>query len=87
VGAAVYGNAGAYGHSISERIAAVTYVDGRSLRTIGGQQCEFRYRDSIFKRRKDWVIASVDLDLSEGDAAGLARREISPVDEVRRQHI
>ncbi len=74
VGAAVYGNAGAYGHSISERIAAVTFVDGLSLRTVPASHCEFRYRDSIFKRRKDWVIASVDLDLAAGDPDGLARR-------------
>jgi UDP-N-acetylmuramate dehydrogenase len=81
LGAAVYGNAGAYGHSISERIAAVTFVDGPGLRTIPRQECEFRYRDSVFKRRKDWVIASVDLDLPEGDAAELAcrSREIARV--------
>lgn len=74
VGAAVYGNAGAYGHSISERVAAVSFADGPGLRTIPAGECEFRYRDSIFKRRKDWVIAAVDLDLSAGDAAELARR-------------
>src|SRR4051812_33301008 len=32
VGAAVYGNAGAYGHSIQERIRAVRFLDGLEVR-------------------------------------------------------
>ncbi len=73
IGAAVYGNAGAYGHSISERISRVAFADGHGLRTLTGDECGFRYRESIFKRHKDWVIVSVDLDLADGDAAELVR--------------
>src|SRR5215831_5404844 len=61
VGAAVYGNAGAYGHSISERVAAVRLFDGARVRVFDNAQCEFRYRESIFKRNKDWIIFSADL--------------------------
>ena len=32
VGAAIYGNAGAYGHSISERVLKVRFFDGAALR-------------------------------------------------------
>jgi UDP-N-acetylmuramate dehydrogenase len=63
VGAAVYGNAGAYGHSISERIRKVCFHDGAQARAASNAECEFRYRESIFKRRKDWVILSAELAL------------------------
>jgi UDP-N-acetylmuramate dehydrogenase len=73
VGAAVYGNAGAYGHSISERVAAVRFYDGGEVRVFRNEECEFRYRESIFKRCKDWVIFSTELLLEPGDAAALRR--------------
>ncbi|MCX6620350.1 MAG: UDP-N-acetylmuramate dehydrogenase [Acidobacteria bacterium] len=73
VGAAVYGNAGAYGHSISERVAAVTFLDGIQVRTISGGACGFRYRESVFKRRKDWIIVSAELDLDAGQREELRK--------------
>jgi UDP-N-acetylmuramate dehydrogenase len=73
VGAAVYGNAGAYGHAISERISRVDFFDGEALRTFDNGQCEFAYRESIFKRRKDWFIFSVELNLEPASAADLRR--------------
>src|SRR4029077_1480220 len=73
VGAAVYGNAGAYGHSISERVAHVRFFDGGAVRVFDNAQCEFRYRESIFKGHKDWIIFSTDLRLDAADAAELQR--------------
>lgn len=61
VGAAVYGNAGAYGHSMMERVHQVRFFDGDQVCTFSNSQCEFSYRESVFKWRKDWVIFSVDL--------------------------
>jgi UDP-N-acetylmuramate dehydrogenase len=54
LGGAVYGNAGAYGHAIAERIRTVRFFDGEKVRTIDRVGCGFAYRDSIFKRRGDW---------------------------------
>jgi UDP-N-acetylmuramate dehydrogenase len=71
VGAAVYGNAGAYGHSISERVAGVRFYDGRRIRAAGNPECGFEYRGSVFKHNKSWVILSVELLLDSGDAGGL----------------
>ena len=71
VGAAVYGNAGAYGHSISERVAAVRFFDGDAVRAFDNRECDFRYRESIFKRRKDWIIFQVELTLDTASAAEL----------------
>lgn len=71
VGAAVYGNAGAYGHSISERVESVSFFDGANIRKLNKSECEFRYRESIFKRRKDWIISSIDLALENGNRSEL----------------
>jgi UDP-N-acetylmuramate dehydrogenase len=71
VGAAVYGNAGAYGHSISERIAGVRFYDGREIRVAGSAECAFEYRGSAFKQNRPWVIFSVELLLDAGDAGAL----------------
>ncbi len=73
VGAAVYGNAGAYGHSIDERVREVRFFDGASTRAFTGAECEFRYRESIFKQHKDWIIFSARLALDPAPAAELRR--------------
>lgn len=71
VGGAVYGNAGAYGHSIQERIDWVRFFDGEKFREIGNTACGFRYRESVFKIRKDWVIVAAGLRLTPSDAGKL----------------
>lgn len=69
VGGAVYGNAGAYGHSIHERIASVRLLDTESglVRETGNSGCAFAYRESIFKRRKNWVVLSATVQLEPAD--------------------
>jgi len=64
VGGAVYGNAGAYGHSISERVSRARIHDGAAVRDIDNAACNFRYRESVFKRSKAWIILEVTLDLT-----------------------
>jgi UDP-N-acetylmuramate dehydrogenase len=71
VGAAVYGNAGAYGHSIDERVRRVRFLDGAAVRWFGPEECGFRYRESVFKERKDWIILRVDLALTPAPTAEL----------------
>ena len=73
VGAAVYGNAGAYGHSISERVRAVRFFDGEAVRELDNAGCEFRDRESIFKRNKHWIIFSAILAMESADAAELQK--------------
>jgi UDP-N-acetylmuramate dehydrogenase len=70
-GAAVYGNAGAYGHSIAERVSRVRFFDGSEIREIDNAHCEFHYRESIFKQHKEWIIFSTELAMERGDAAVL----------------
>jgi UDP-N-acetylmuramate dehydrogenase len=73
VGAAVYGNAGAYGHSISERVLNVRFYDGSAARVFRNEECEFHYRESVFKRRKEWIIFSTELCLEPADTAELRK--------------
>lgn len=63
VGGAVYGNAGAYGHSLHEFVESVRFFDGKCVQEIGNAACEFRYRESIFKQRKDWIVLRTTLRL------------------------
>jgi UDP-N-acetylmuramate dehydrogenase len=73
VGAAVYGNAGAYGHSIAERVVSVRFYDGHAVRVFDNAACEFRYRESVFKGRKEWIVFSTELLLDAADAAALRK--------------
>lgn len=73
VGAAIYGNAGAYGHSISEFVRQVRFTDAGEVRVFDNRQCQFAYRESVFKRHKDWIILSAVLELPSGDPQKLAQ--------------
>lgn len=74
VGAAIYGNAGAYGQEIASAVETVRFFDGCMTREIARTECGFGYRTSGFKRRKEWVILSATLRLQPGEAAALAAR-------------
>lgn len=74
VGGAVYGNAGAYGNSIDRFIERVDYFDGAALRSSDNAACEFGYRESVFKRRKNCVILGCTLRLPVGDRQALTAR-------------
>ncbi len=75
VGAAPIQNIGAYGLEVGERILEVEVVDvsnGEVFR-LNKDDCEFGYRDSIFKREqaRSWVVVSVQFWLPE-DIAPIA---------------
>ena len=77
VGGAIVGNAGAYGHSISEVVERVEIWDGKSRRWITRPECHFAYRESVFKAQP-WLILRARLRFTPGDATELGRisREI-----------
>ena len=41
------------------------------MREFNNAQCEFHYRESVFKRHKEWIIFSAELTMEPGDAAAL----------------
>ena len=85
VGASPIQNIGAYGIEVSQFIESLTYFDLKDakLKTMSKQECEFGYRDSIFKNRLlgKTVITSVTFSLPKnwspvttyGDLATLER--------------
>ncbi len=67
VGGAIRGNAGAYGSFISDAVEEVTILDDEGvLGTLTASDCEFGYRDSIFKCRP-WITLSATFRLSKGE--------------------
>jgi len=74
VGAAIYGNAGAYGHSIEERVSQVRFFDGTGIRVMTNSECQFRYRESLFKGHKEWVIFSAELQMDAAPTEELAAK-------------
>jgi len=70
VGAAPIQNIGAYGHEVSEVIARLRTYDRttKSVKTFTADQCEFGYRDSLFKREPErYVILDVTFQLRRGE--------------------
>lgn len=73
VGGAVYGNAGAYGQTISDHILRViTLSEGKNLKTLPKNECKFSYRDSIFKQTKE-LILEVTFQLEPGNPETLPK--------------
>ena len=73
IGGAIVGNAGAYGHSISEVIEKAQIYNGKKVLWLKNKDCDFRYRESIFKRRRDFVILKVVFNLKKGDKKELQK--------------
>jgi UDP-N-acetylmuramate dehydrogenase len=71
VGGAIYGNAGAYGHSIQECVECVRFFDGSTICELTSNKLDFAYRSSIFKSCKDWIVLDAVLKLDPADSADL----------------
>jgi UDP-N-acetylmuramate dehydrogenase len=72
VGGAPIQNIGAYGHEVSEVIARVRTFDrkAQAVKTFTASQCEFGYRNSIFKTEANrYVILDVTFQLRIGEAS------------------
>lgn len=72
IGGAIYGNAGAYGKEIADAVKNVSVYDGERTRTLSRTECEFDYRESIFKKN-DWVILSALFVFEKWDTKALQK--------------
>ena len=78
VGGAVYGNAAAYGQTISDHISSIVIltpdlIRGKNLITLSKDECQFAYRDSGFKRT-GFIILEIKFQLSSpGDSKELEK--------------
>lgn len=68
VGGAIYGNAGAYGQSVSDHLITIKAFDPNNLLTqkLNNSDCAFNYRDSIFKKTHR-IILEATFQLTKTD--------------------
>ena len=70
VGAAPIQNIGAYGHEVAEFITQVRTYDrqAKAIKTFTNSECEFEYRNSIFKKTPGrYIVLSVQFQLRIGE--------------------
>lgn len=77
LGGAIFGNAGAHKHSISELIKEVEVFDGEKTRILKKEACEFDYRESVFKKNPNFIILSAILELKEGVSEELMKEYLT----------
>lgn len=58
LGGAIVQNAGCYGTNISDKLISVSYLENGKVFEIKKSECNFSYRDSIFKSNKNKIILS-----------------------------
>jgi len=71
VGGAVFGNAGAFGYSISDILeSGIVLTPANTIETVGNDYFKFRYRHSYLKESGD-ILLSVKLKFKPGDKEAL----------------
>ncbi|MCJ7827679.1 UDP-N-acetylmuramate dehydrogenase [Patescibacteria group bacterium] len=70
IGGAVVGNAGAYGTCIGNWVNRVEIWDGQTKHWLNKKDCQFDYRESIFKKQP-WFVLRIELKLEKKDPAQL----------------
>lgn len=68
IGGAVRGNAGAFNQSMSESVEKVKAYNAKEdkIEYLSNKECEFSYRESIFKRNTDLIILKAYIKLKKG---------------------
>lgn len=76
VGGAVRGNAGAFGSEIGEYVSLVIAFDllKSEIVSFGKNECEFEYRSSIFKKNKNLIILSAQLELVQREQSEIRQK-------------
>src|SRR5690554_8172368 len=78
-GAAPVQNIGAYGVELCDTLQSVTALDRRTMETVElpAADCEFAYRDSLFKRQPGrYIILEIRLKLSRAAPLKLGYRDL-----------
>lgn len=69
VGGAIFGNAGAFGGEAKDNIKEIVTFDINTLKEkkFKNKDCQFSYRNSIFKKTKKYVLISATFSLEKGN--------------------
>lgn len=73
VGGAIYGCAGAYGQEIKDYLTNIKIFDGKKFCRLSKKQCRFTYRESIFKKKKNFIILAAEFKLKKGNSQELTK--------------
>lgn len=82
VGSCPVQNIGAYGVQVEDVIANVTalHIPTLTWHTLSKQECNFGYRDSLFKQQAgEWLIAKVTFTLSKTPAPKMQYGEVASI--------
>jgi len=92
VGGSVFGNAGAFGTEIKDRLISADAIDpAGSVHSLTAADCQFAYRDSAFKSgpARGFIITRATFSVQPGDPAAIRdcikqvqkhRRDTQPID-------
>tara|TARA_B100001057_G_scaffold500096_1_gene613453 strand:- start:1177 stop:2181 length:1005 start_codon:yes stop_codon:yes gene_type:complete len=87
VGAAPIQNIGAYGVEIKDYVVSVTGIDlySNELVEYSNEECEFKYRDSLFKNRlkNRLFITSVEFKLYKNSKFNLSYKDLEELDKSK----
>lgn len=75
VGGATFGNAGAFSKSMKDVISSVEIFDAKKniIRKLKNKECRFSYRQSIFKKNRNFIILSCELKLKKRDKSDIKK--------------
>jgi len=76
MGGAVRGNIEAFGSSISQLVKKVQVFDAKKeeIKIFNNKDCEFKYKNSIFKQNPNLIILSVEIKLKKCEKEKIKKR-------------
>jgi len=91
IGGAICGNSGAFGESIADVVRSINAFDITRLKIkkVKNEECQFAYKDSLFKHHRSLVILSGEMSFKKGNRKEILgkmkkylkyRREKQPLD-------
>jgi UDP-N-acetylmuramate dehydrogenase len=80
VGGAIYGNAGAYGATISDHLTRVKVYDGDRERWMDRDECLFDYRQSAFKDQKHLIILEAEFEFIPSNPEELKKISLDTIE-------
>ena len=75
VGGAIYMNAGAYGHQMSDSVVCVDVLINGEVKTLGATKLKLGYRTSIFHKKRGWVVLGAYFHLKPDTQAQIEKKE------------
>ncbi len=89
IGGAIRGNAGAFVKSMADLVKTVEVLEVKpelKIKNYKLKDCQFSYRNSIFKKKKNLAILSVEIQLEKGDKKEIKKNIKRYLDYRREKH-